>query len=96
MSGIIGIVQVKGGVGRSTIATNLAAHLAAAAPTALVDCDLPQGTSASWYALRRQAVPGERLTLATAADPGGLVTLCGRLVAEHRYLVIDAPPAWPR
>lgn len=92
MSGIIGIVQVKGGVGRSTIATNLAAHLAAAAPTALVDCDLPQGTSASWYALRRQAVPGERLTLATAADPGGLVTLCGRLVAEHRYLVIDAPP----
>lgn len=92
MSGIIGIIQVKGGVGRSTIATNLAAHLAADAPTALVDCDLPQGTCTSWYALRRASASVAGLTLATAADPAELVTVCGRLLADNRYLVIDAPP----
>ena len=92
MSGIIGIIQVKGGVGRSTIATNLAACLSATAPTALVDCDLPQGTCASWYALRRRSVSVAGLTLATAADPAELVTVCGRLVAGHTFLVIDAPP----
>lgn len=92
MAGIIGIIQVKGGVGRSTIATNLAAHLATEAPTALVDCDLPQGTSASWYALRRQSALVAGLTLATAANPAELVTVCSRLVAGHTYLVIDAPP----
>ena len=92
MAGIIGIIQVKGGVGRSTIATNLAAHLASEAPTALVDCDLPQGTSASWYALRRQAASVAGLTLATAGSHRELVELCGKLVAGHRYLVIDAPP----
>ncbi len=92
MAAIIGIIQVKGGVGRSTIATNLAAHLAVEAPTALVECDLPQGTSASWYALRRHSLSVEGLTLATAADPAELVAVCGTLVTSHRYLIIDAPP----
>jgi len=45
MADIIGVIQVKGGVGRSTIATNLAAILSAAGPTTLIDCDLPQGTA---------------------------------------------------
>lgn len=60
MSRIIGVIQLKGGAGRSTLATNLAAALATRGPTALVDCDLPQGTSAAWSALRRArtAVPG--------------------------------------
>jgi chromosome partitioning protein len=52
MTQIIGIIQVKGGVGRSTIATNLAAAFSVNQPTVLIDCDLPQGTSASWYAVR--------------------------------------------
>lgn len=92
MASIIGIVQVKGGVGRSTIATNLAAYLAMEAPTALVDCDLPQGTSASWYELRRKSVPVDRLTLATAVDHAELVAVCSRLLSDHVYIVIDAPP----
>ena len=43
----IGIVQVKGGAGRSTVATTIAGELAKGATVALVDCDQPQGTSAS-------------------------------------------------
>jgi len=92
MAQIVGIIQVKGGVGRSTIATNLAAVFSINQPTALIDCDLPQGTSASWYALRQAEVPSANLTLATAGDFRELVGLAEELSREHRYLIIDAPP----
>jgi len=89
---IIGVIQVKGGVGRSTIATNLAAVFSLKQPTALIDCDLPQGTSASWYAVRKSEVPPVNLTLAIAHDYRELVSRAQELSAEHRYIVIDAPP----
>jgi chromosome partitioning protein len=92
MTDIIGIVQVKGGVGRSTIATNLAAMLSLKKPTALIDCDLPQGTSASWYAVRQGDVPSDSLTLATARDHRELVERARELAEGHRYIIIDGPP----
>jgi chromosome partitioning protein len=92
MTQIVGIIQVKGGVGRSTIATNLAAVCSLKKPTALIDCDLPQGTSASWYAVRKAEVPPTNLTLATARDYRELVTRARELSHEHRYIIIDAPP----
>ena len=92
MAQIVGIIQVKGGVGRSTIATNLAAVFSLKQPTALIDCDLPQGTSASWYAVRKAEVPPANLTLATAGDYKELVSRAEELSREHRYIVIDAPP----
>jgi chromosome partitioning protein len=92
MTQIIGIIQVKGGVGRSTIATNLAAVLSLKKPTALIDCDLPQGTSASWYAVRKSEVPPTNLTLATARDYRELVAVAREISPAHRYIVIDAPP----
>ena len=48
----IGIIQVKGGAGRSTVSTNLAGELSKLGKTVLIDCDMPQGTSASWYSVR--------------------------------------------
>jgi len=89
---IVGVIQVKGGVGRSTIATNLAAVFSLKQPTALIDCDLPQGTSASWYAVRKAEVPPANLTLATARDYRELVISAEELSRDHRYLIIDAPP----
>lgn len=89
---IIGVIQVKGGVGRSTIATNLAALFSLTQQTALIDCDLPQGTSASWYAVRTAEMPSDNLTLATAGDYRELVIRAQELSKTHRYLVIDAPP----
>ena len=53
---ILGIIQVKGGAGRSTVSTNLAGELSKLGKTVLIDCDMPQGTAASWYAVRQ--VPG--------------------------------------
>jgi chromosome partitioning protein len=92
MTQIVGIIQVKGGVGRSTIATNLAAVFSEKEATALIDCDLPQGTSASWYAVRRSELPPANLTLATARDYRELVAKAKELSSDHRYLIIDAPP----
>lgn len=92
MSKVIGILQVKGGAGRSTIATNLAGMLAAEGKrVALIDCDMPQGTSASWAAIRLADKP-ESLTIATASSHQELVQAVKRLDAEHDYLVLDGPP----
>jgi chromosome partitioning protein len=92
MTQIVGIIQVKGGVGRSTIATNLAAAFSVNQPTVLIDCDLPQGTSASWYAVRTSELPPTNLTLATAHDYRELVSQARELSHSHRYIIIDAPP----
>jgi chromosome partitioning protein len=92
MTQIVGIIQVKGGVGRSTIATNLAAVFSEKSPTALIDCDLPQGTSASWYAVRKAEATPVNLTLATVRDYRELIARAEELAADHRYIIIDAPP----
>lgn len=92
MAKIIGVVQVKGGVGRSTLATNLAAALSLAGPTTLIDGDVPQGTSASWGALRKGAGRLGALTVTTAQDHVELVHKARQLVGSQDYIVIDGPP----
>jgi len=92
MSKVIAIIQVKGGAGRSTIATNLAGILSAEGKrVALIDCDMPQGTSASWAAIRLADKP-DSLTVATASSHQELVAVVKSLDAEHDYLVLDGPP----
>ena len=90
MTKIIGVVQLKGGAGRSTLATNLAAILSRKASTAIVDCDMPQGTSASWYAVRDAEERSEGLTLATVETARDLVSTIEKL--DQDYVIIDAPP----
>jgi len=89
---IIGIVQLKGGAGRSTIATNLAAGLSQRATVALIDCDLPQGTSAAWGVLRREIDRAGTLVIDTAMHHQELVTAASRLRSQVDYIVIDGPP----
>lgn len=93
MAKIIGVIQVKGGAGRSTIATNLAGELAKKGRTVLIDCDMPQGTSASWYALRREIGRADDLDADTAKDHRELI----QKVEKHAkagadYIVLDGPP----
>lgn len=92
MAKIVGIVQVKGGAGRSTVATNLAAVLSRRDKTALIDCDMPQGTAMSWYALRCAEMPDDKLALATAEGHKALVNQVKRLNPVKDYIVLDAPP----
>ena len=91
MSKVIGIVQLKGGAGRSTVATNLAAVLARTHKTALVDCDIPQGTSASWYSVREQENKAGELTLETAQGHQELLAVLDKL-ESYEYVILDAPP----
>ena len=93
---VIGIIQVKGGAGRSTIATNLAGELAKIGQTVLIDGDMPQGTSASWYAIREQAGKAggtdTNLVADTAADHRELVKKAEQYAKTADFIVLDGPP----
>lgn len=78
----IGVIQLKGGTGRSTVASNLAGGLPG--PVALIDCDIPQGTAASWAALRSD----DSLHVETASD---YRTLIDRVDALLNIGMINAP-----
>lgn len=92
MAQIIGIIQVKGGAGRSTIAANLAGMMASNKKVALIDCDIPQATSASWYSVRKTVNKQGSLTIATAANHTQLITEIERLNTDNDLIIIDAPP----
>ena len=92
MAKIIGIIQVKGGVGRSTVATNLAGELAKKGRTVLIDCDMPQGTSASWYSLRREIGRADDLEADTARDHRELIQKVERHAKGADFIVLDGPP----
>jgi len=87
----IGIIQVKGGAGRSTVSTNLAGELSKLGKTVLIDCDMPQGTSASWFAVRDQFGRSFNLLADTANNHRELVAK----VEQHQdadFIVLDGPP----
>lgn len=86
MAKIISIIQVKGGAGRSTIATNLAGMMESK-KVALIDCDMPQATAASWASIRQG-----NITTATASDHLQLVKTVEAFNVEHNFIVVDAPP----
>jgi len=88
MAKTIGIIQLKGGAGRSTVSTTLAGGLSKQAQVALIDCDIPQGTSASWASLRDD----KNLDLHTAEDYRELIDLIESLQDQVDYIVIDTPP----
>lgn len=87
---LIGVVQVKGGAGRSTVATNLAGELSKTAQTILVDCDMPQGSASSWAAVRKER--GETVMVETVANHRELVTTLDRLKGQAQYAILDGPP----
>ncbi|NDU91152.1 MAG: AAA family ATPase [Ferrovum sp.] len=91
MAQTIGIIQIKGGAGRSTLATNLSALLAERNTVALIDADMPQGTSAAWASIRLADKP-HSLTLATTTTYQDLVEQVSRLAPHHDYVIIDTPP----
>ena len=89
---IIGVIQVKGGAGRSTLATNLAGEFSKLGKTVLIDGDMPLGTSASWYAIREQAGKAGSLLADTVANLQELVAKVNKHKPTADYIVLDGPP----
>lgn len=88
MAKIIAVAQLKGGVGKSTITTNLAGSLAQQHKVALIDADLPQGTSSRWAVLRQD--PNIQLIAAETAQ--AMTMAVDQLDGQVDYVVIDLPP----
>jgi chromosome partitioning protein len=90
---IIGVIQVKGGAGRSTLATNLAGELSKVGRTVLIDADMPQGTSASWYAVRTRTYGDDpHLAADTVSDHLELIAKAEQHAKTADFIVLDGPP----
>jgi len=85
------VVNAKGGVGKTTIATNLASYFASqGVPTTIADYD-PQGSSLNWIRLR--PAHAGRVAGADLAQRHGMPQAAGRrqIPLDTQQLIIDAP-----
>lgn len=86
---IIAVLNQKGGVGKTTLATNIAAKLNETHKVLLVDSDC-QGSARDWHALR-ESYGRTDLTL-VALDRPNLMRDIAKIGAGFDYAVIDGAP----
>jgi chromosome partitioning protein len=94
---VFGIVQRKGGVGKTTSSVGIASGLAKHGETLLMDEDVEQGSAWKWWAAADGAMPFHALGAVLSSDgparPGELARQVATLA--FRYVVIDTPPGHP-
>ena len=90
MSIVIAVAQRKGGTGKTTLAANLAAAMAAGHRVALLDID-PQGSLTRWHDLRLARGGAAPLTFSNVAG-WRLTAELDRLKRAHDIVIVDSPP----
>jgi chromosome partitioning protein len=89
---VLTVAQQKGGAGKTTLAAQLAAALAADRRVAVLDID-PQKSLARWHALRKNAAHAASAGLTFAETAGWkLAAEIDRLRRDHDVVLIDSPP----
>lgn len=88
MAKIIVVAHLKGGVGKSTLATTLVAYLAQNFRVGLLDADLPQATSSQWAAIRADA----NIVTLGCESASHLAEVTEQLDAQCDVIVMDLPP----
>ncbi|MBV8913378.1 MAG: ParA family protein [Acetobacteraceae bacterium] len=91
MAVVITVAQQKGGSGKTMLAANLAAALAAGKPTALLDID-PQQSLARWHSIRAARDPAPAPLTLSKVSGWRLATELDRLRREHEVVLVDTPP----
>jgi len=87
---VIGVVQLSGGAGRSTLATNIAGALADSHTVTLIDADPPEYASTSWAMMRDELPRNDNLSVALVGGPESLAREVQAPSTD--YVVLDAPP----
>ncbi|HYZ63609.1 MAG TPA: ParA family partition ATPase [Acetobacteraceae bacterium] len=91
MAVVITVAQQKGGSGKTMIAANLAASLAASKTTALLDID-PQHSLTRWHAIRTGRDPAAAKVTLSEISGWRVAGELDRLRREHEVVLVDTPP----
>jgi chromosome partitioning protein len=88
---IISILNLKGGVGKTTIATNLAVALAyREKDICLIDTDIEQKSSSDWHGKRTEDLPS--ITVVAATTPSQIGDNTRKLATKYDVVIIDGTP----
>ena len=86
---IISIVNLKGGAGKTTLATNLVFALSRKSKTLLIDTDM-QRSASIWYNVRESA--NDNFSVISIAEDASLKKQIPEFKKQYEHIIIDGAP----